>query len=74
MEAGAVSSLLVKKVCGLFIIHKGHNGNLKHDAFVNLVHMFTVISGCSSLGAVLKCSFHYYSGRLGRSEDSNCCC
>lgn len=28
---------------------------------MNLVWVFTVISGCSSLGSVLKCRF-YYSG------------
>lgn len=27
-----------------------------------LVWVFTVISGCSSLGGVLKCRFYYYSG------------
>lgn len=43
-----------------------------NDVFVNLVHMFTVISGCSSLGAVLKCSLQDDSGTVGPRDDCNC--
>ena len=41
---------------------------LKHD--VNWLSVFTVISGCSSLGGVFRCRFYYYSGTVRPTDQA----
>lgn len=59
--------MLLRKVCRLVYI----NDTIvifKQDVFVDWLCVFTVVSGCSSWGGVLRCRFCYYS-RMVRLTD-----
>lgn len=64
---GAVSSMLLRKVCKLLYI-KDTFVILKHGVFVSWLCMFTIISGCSSSAGVLRCRF-YYDASMVRPAD-----